>query len=534
MYHHVQTEVPDQLHGIESRMELVTSYSALSSKTVRVLKPRTEEELKRIFAHARAECLRVTIRGGGHSFDAQSIGDDLMVSMEHWTRIDEVVPGANTIKVQPGVTWGEILKKLEPAGLVPAITVTTGQATAGGTLAGNCLSRFSPAFGKTGSWVESFDLLTPTGRTLRCAPNCGDPDGEAAFHAVIGGLGWLGVVTSITYRLLSPGQKDGKIGVRTKVYTHRTVENLAHDLVPACKRTVAETSDERDPDKLDAIWSAVFMRGKDKASALLFTSTYDPTPERRRLPIHRPELKIRVLVEWLLRVGWICPLIWRFSTRFIFKDKKEYVDDLDGYTFFMDGNAHAKRLAKKLFGLTLRNVQQTFILPSGPGSAGGWDSAADDLAEWLRYAQEFLDARGLKPTLQDILYVPQEKDAFCLSASVDLSGFAVSYAFETSRRKKIEAAKKALSELSDVLWEEFGGRVYLVKHVFAKQETIAKMYGEHARTFFRLKAQLDPDMTLRNEFLERIFGDLMDDVAGEEFGQADIGHAPEARRLGCV
>ena len=39
--------------------------------------------------------------------------------------------------------------------------------------------------------------------------------------------------------------------------------------------------------------------------------------------------------------------------------------------------------------------------------------------------------------------------------------------------------------------------------------TLAAMYGDNARAFFALKRELDPGCVLRNEFLARIFGDLL-------------------------
>jgi len=35
------------------------------------------------------------------------------------------------------------------------------------------------------------------------------------------------------------------------------------------------------------------------------------------------------------------------------------------------------------------------------------------------------------------------------------------------------------------------------------------MYGDNARAFFALKRELDPGCLLCNEFLSRIFGDLL-------------------------
>ena len=40
---------------------------------------------------------------------------------------------------------------------------------------------------------------------------------------------------------------------------------------------------------------------------------------------------------------------------------------------------------------------------------------------------------------------------------------------KTSRRPTLLGAQQAFSDLSDILWEKFGGRVHLVKNVFASK-----------------------------------------------------------------
>jgi decaprenylphospho-beta-D-ribofuranose 2-oxidase len=503
---------PDPLSDIASSEQELDCYSGLYSARARVLAPVDPEGLRRIFAFARESGRRVTIRAGAHSFDGQALGDDLVVSMMHFDGIE--VLDNERVRVGPGATWGRILAELEPLGLVPAVTVTTEHATAGGTLSGDCLSRFSPAYGKEGEWVESFDLLTTEGELLHC-PRPGEDSQssawtreERAYLGAIGGLGYLGAVLAITYRLLSVGSTDGQIGVRTIVRKFDTFKGLAAALVPTARQTYLEESDPRDPEKLDAIWAALDTRGDGSQSALLFTSAFNPTPKRRRMPLYRPRLALRVVVEWLMRVRFISKLLWRFYFRFLFRDGEEYIDDLEGFTFFMDGNARAKRLGKRL-GFSMRNIQQTFVVPSDPGATGGWDRTKDDLVEWLEHAHRFLLERDLTPTLNDVGFLPKDLP-FPLSASADLAGFAVSYAFETSNKATLERAKEAFSELADDLRKDFEGRVYLVKNVFAKQATLAEMYGEHAREFFRLKRELDPGGVLRDSFLERTFGDLLE------------------------
>jgi decaprenylphospho-beta-D-ribofuranose 2-oxidase len=489
--------------------EKLDCYSGLYSSEAEVRTPTDVDELRAIFAEARDSGRRVTFRAGGHSFDGQSLGEDLVLSMLGMNSI-EILDG-DRIRVGPGATWGAILEELKRNGYVPGVTVTTEHATAGGTLSGDCLSRFSPSYGKEGEWIESFDLLTPEGDLITCTPPKDEMPStlaERAFCGAIGGLGYLGAVVSITYRLLPVQGRGEEIAVRTIVRKFDTFRDLATDLVPTAKRTYLEDSDPTDPEKLDAIWSALDTRGDGTKSALFFTSTFAATRTRRRMALHRPRLLLRILVEWLMRVPFISKLMWRFYFRFLFKDGDEYLDDLEGFSFFMDGNARAKRIGRKL-GFKMQNAQQTFIVPSDPGAEGGWDRVADDLVEWLEFAHEYLLERDLTPTLNDVLFVPRDRP-FLLSASANLPGFAVSYAFETSSRARLDRAKQAFDELADALWERFHGRVYLVKNVFAKPQTLAQMYGEHAVEFFRLKRELDPRMMLRDDFLERTFGGLLE------------------------
>jgi decaprenylphospho-beta-D-ribofuranose 2-oxidase len=493
---------------VELKDERVGCYTGLFEAQAAVARPRSLNELRDVFRQARESGRRVTMRGGGHSFDAQPVGDDIVVSTEHLDSI-EILDG-DRARVGPGATWGKIFAATEPVGLVPAVTVTTEHATAGGTLSADCLSRFSMAYGKEGTRVESFDLLTTEGELLHCTPPPADTAWDdltreqRAFRGAIGGFGYLGAMVSITYRLLRVGETNRQIGVRTFAREFETFDRLARDLVPATKQTYQEESDPNDPEKLDAIWSAIVPSGRGSKRALFFTSAFTPKPERRRLIQHRPKLLIRVPFEWLLRVGWTSRLLWSLSFRIGFR-RDEYVDDLEGFTFFMDGNARAKRAGKRL-GFSMKNVQQTFVVPFQADGGDDWQTGQDALVRWLDAAHSLMEERGLRPTLHDVLFLPAD-EPFLLSSSASGPGFAVSYAFETSNRRTLEKAQEAFVDLADVLWEQFGGRVHLVKNVFASRKTLREMYADGTERFFALKRELDPSGSLRNDFFERTFGD---------------------------
>jgi decaprenylphospho-beta-D-ribofuranose 2-oxidase len=502
----------DSLCDIQSSVKELDCYSGLYSARARVVVPEDANELPCIFDYAKRNGYRVTLRAGGHSFDGQALGNGIVISLSKLDTI-EVFAQKRRVRVGPGATWGAIVAALKPHGLVPAVTVTTEHATAGGTLSGDCLSRFSPAYGKEGTWIVSFELLTVGGRVMTCErPRDGVPQSqwtleERAFCGVIGGLGYLGAVVSITYCVLAAGSPGDKIGVRTVVRKFHTFANLGRYLVPNTTEAYEQKPDPADPKKLDAIFSALDTSADGSQSALYFTSAFTTNAKGRRMPLHRPKLALRVVVEWVMRRPKLSKLLWHVYFLYLYRDGQEFVDDLEGFTFFMDGNARAKRIAKR-FGFAMRNVQQTFIVPSERHREKGWRPAEDQLVRWLEYAHAFLRDRGLTPTLHDVLFLPQDLP-FRLSASADGPGFAVSYAFETSNEDTLARAQQAFIEMADHLWNRFGGRVYLVKNVFARPATLQAMYGNHVREFVDLKRQLDPDGILRNDFLERTFGNLL-------------------------
>jgi decaprenylphospho-beta-D-ribofuranose 2-oxidase len=504
--------IPD---AIECKLEDISSYTDLySEESVRVCYPTSASQVIELFRYAKRENLAVTMRGGGHSFDRQSLGDQLVISMARFTNI--CVLDRTRVTVGAGATWGAILARLQQDGLVPAVTVTTEHATAGGTLSGDCLSRFSPAYGKEGQWIDSFQLITPDGRTLDCTrPRDGvAPEGwsleEQVFAATIGGLGYLGAVVSITYRVVEICAPGGRIGVSTWIEKHPTNEDFARALVKVTQDAYLEPPDPADASKYDAVYSALTPKRGGTRQALLFKSAFTTSTQRRRMLLFEPNFPPRVLLEWLIRAVWFNRLFWWAIYKFGYRRAEFYVNEVPGFTFFMDGNVRAKHVARKLFGARLKTIQQTFIVPLDTQSPGGWDQGAKDLIRWLEHAYTVLSSKKLTPTLHDVLFLPRDLP-FRLSATSDTEGFAVSYAFETSNTKTIERAREAFTELADDLWTRFGGRVYLVKNVCASPATLIAMYGDNAVSFFEVKREVDPDGILCNAFIKDHFGPLFDE-----------------------
>lgn len=486
------------LDEIEYRCERLESYSGLYRAYARVYYPNDEDQLSCVFEFAQKTKRKVTLRGGGHAFDEQSLGNDIIVSMEKFNSI-KVIAGSNRVCVGAGATWGAILSELKRHGLVPFGTVTASHATAGGTVAADCLSRFSPRFGKEAKSVTALRLMTIDHGVIKCTrPLAGPPWTleEQAFMAAVGGFGYLGALLDVTYDV-RPFKRPA---VLTQVRTHRSFANLAGDLIPATAKARASA-----PGHGGILWEAIsaglYPAGGDKPSSMLFSSKLTTSCKRRPFLLHYPHNPLVILAEWLMRV----PILHEVLSRWFFErtpDGATYIDGLRGYLFFMDANALAKRIARR-FGFDLKTVQQTFVVPADPCQDA--PKAQQVLVDWLDRAHKLFGARKLTPTISDVLYLPEDM-AFCLSPNAKRAGFAVSYAFETSNAGTIASVQRAFADLADVLWHDFDGRVSLVKNVHVYRDTLRAMYGADAAEFLQLKTQLDSTGVLRNGFFDRVLG----------------------------
>jgi FAD/FMN-containing dehydrogenase len=95
------------------------------------------------------------------------------------------------------------------------------------------------------------------------------------------------------------------------------------------------------------------------------------------------------------------------------------------------------------------------------------------------------------------------EDECLLSANYQLSGFAVSFAFEqlygTPNR-----VFELLRELSrDCL--EAGGRIHLPKNSHVDRNVFRSMFKGQIEKFENIKRQYDPDLLLQNTFSDRLF-----------------------------
>jgi FAD/FMN-containing dehydrogenase len=144
---------------------------------------------------ARENGLNAAIRGGGHSAAGYAVCDDNVVIDLSGMKGIRVDPKARTVRVEGGVTLGELDRETQVFGVaVPAGTVST-TGVAGLTLGGG-LGWLMGKYGLTIDNLISADVVTADGKAVTAS----ESENADLFWAIRGGGGNFGVVTSFEFR----------------------------------------------------------------------------------------------------------------------------------------------------------------------------------------------------------------------------------------------------------------------------------------------------------------------------------------------
>lgn len=452
------------------------SYSGVHSMRTELHRVRSLRDIVQALVAARKQGRTVAVRGAGLSFDTQAMHADLTLTLDGFDEIS-IDRDAQTMTVGAAASWGDIVERLEPTGFVPGNVVSGREITVGGTVGVNAMSRFSPVWGKEGKWIESMDVLTVGGERLTVS-RTQEPD---LFYGIIGGFGLLTIVLSVTYRLQAVGTP---IRVESVIEKHARADRIAPALtVDVNLSPTARTS-----------YAVVAFKGNEVRSIVTRSRYVNDVPLRVCLP-HKAASVTRVPIELAIHhFQSMGQAFWNFAYE-LYLDSAPYVDELGGYTFFMDGNLRTKRAAENV-GIPFRTVQQCYVIPR-----------AEDLAPFIVKARAATDEAGLELALVDILHLPAD-EPFLLSSSHGAGGYAITLTFEglesllhlgRARELMVDLATECLA---------LGGRIHLTKNVFVRPGELQRTYGDGLEAMADLKRRWDPNGLLTSDFAQRLFPGL--------------------------
>jgi glycolate oxidase len=194
------------LTDAESRVCYSFDATRYSSKPDVIVKPRDAEEVARLVALAYNEKIPVTPRGAGTGLSGGSVpaGGGMVLSTERMNSAPQIHKADLYAIVQPGVVTEQFQAAVEARGLFyPPDPASQSACTLGGNV-GECAGGLRGLkYGTTRNYVLGLEIVTPEGRVIKTgARTVKSVAGYDVTRLMVGSEGTLGVVTSLTLRLL--------------------------------------------------------------------------------------------------------------------------------------------------------------------------------------------------------------------------------------------------------------------------------------------------------------------------------------------
>jgi FAD/FMN-containing dehydrogenase len=439
--------------------------------------PGNADEIRPIFEMAKQAGLTITVRGAGKSYnDASLNGGGIVADLQRLNRILAWNPQTGLATVEPGVTTVQLWQHVLPDGWWPPVVSGTMATTLGGCLGMNIHGKNNYRAGPIGEHVTRFTALLPTGDEVTCTPES-DPD---LFYAMIGGLGMLGVFTSITLKM----EKIHSGLLKVHAFS---VPDLDRHL-----KAVFENAPDHD---YTVGWLDPTAGGGGLGRGQVHTADYlpmgeDPAPETT-LQVGYQTLPATIL-------GVPKSILHYFMA-----------------PFMNNLGAWGVNTGKYLLSLRSMNRRQShaafhFLLDYVPGFELAYGKAG--LIEY----QTFLPLETAQAVWNAMLTLSHHRslpaylgvtkrhrpDRFLLSHAVDGYSLALDFKVSPGNRQKLD---HMLQEF-DRLVLDGGGRFYFAKNSETHPGSARRFLGSEAiGRFLALKQRCDPDGLLESDLYRRIF-----------------------------
>jgi decaprenylphospho-beta-D-ribofuranose 2-oxidase len=441
-----------------------------------LFRPERTEEIPALFYLARKHGLTVALRGAGRSYgDAAMNNGQLVLDLTKLTRVLKWDAQRGRITVEPGVTIEQLWKHVLADGWWPPVVSGTMYTTLGGCLAANIHGKNNWRAGPIGEHVVEFEALLPSGKTIKCSPR----KNADLFHAMISGMGLLGVFTSITLQLKQLASGN----VEVHAWTETSLERMLTAL------------DEHKTSDYVVGWVDCIARGRGLGRGQMHTARYlepgeDADPERSlRVEAQRPRGGLLGLVPKRLMPLVMAPFAnnlgtWGVNTAKYWSDRffeqhRTYRQSLAAFNFLLD------YFPIPDFGGTGFIQYQSFI-PE--------DAALDTFTAMLQLCQ-----RAGLPSYAGVLK-RHRPDAFLFSHAVD--GYSLALDFRVTPRNRQRLVQ--LASKLDKMVLAAGGRFYFAKDSTLTREVVASYLGAPALSRFRkLKRKVDPHNLLQTDLYRR-------------------------------
>ncbi|MGI8825792.1 MAG: FAD-binding oxidoreductase [Chloroflexota bacterium] len=442
-----------------------------------VYRPSTPEGVLAVLRLARESRLSVVPRGSGYSYgDTALNAENIILDTTRLNRILDWNPETGIIRLEPGATVEQLWRYTLEDGWWPPVVPGAMHPTLGGCLATNVHGKNNWKAGTILDHILAAEMVTAGGEHISLSRE----NNPELLGATVGGVGMLGVFTSLTLRL--ERISSGLLNVREEA-----VRSL--DEMFASFRSHSPRADYL------IGWIDGFATGHDLGRGLVQIATHvhdDPEPGRTL------SARAQLLPDTVLGI---------IPRSRLWLAMKPVVNDVGMRAVnrlrYAAGSKRAGRMTR------VPHVQFHFFHDFVPGWKRAWQPGGilqyqvfvprENAPAVFRAILEEPPAHGFTPYLA--VFKLHRADASLLRYSVD--GYSLSLDFHATERHYAGLQRTLTGLTTDVVLPA-GGRFYLAKDSLLDRPTARRMLGDDAvDRFLELKRQLDPDEVLQSNLYRR-------------------------------
>ena len=444
-------------------------------------RPSHLEQVQELFEQARQTGFKIGLRGASRSYgDAALNAGGVMLDFRRMNRILEWDPGKGVIKVEPGVTIQQLWHYVLEDGWWPPVVPGTMAPTIGGCLAMNVHGKNNVQAGTLGEHVLQFEALLPNGETVTCSPDVN----EELFYAMIGGLGVLGVFTTIQLQMKRVYSGD----LWVEAWAAPDLQTQL-DEVDRCKAT----------NDYIVGWLDTTAKGPALGRGQLHSADY-LTPEEETTPTRTLSVDYQTLPDNLFGV-MPKSMTWMFMRPFMNNVGVWGVNTGKYWTSRTIGHQKRFRQSFAAFNFLLDYIPN-WERSYGRGGLIQFQSFIPTDTAYEAFGEALLlTHRRRQPSYLGVVK-RHRPDPFLLSHAVD--GFSLALDFRITRGNRATINQMA-QDLSEIVLDA-GGRFYFAKDSTLTPEMVERFLGrETLDRFFAVKQRCDPDHLLQTDLYRRCF-----------------------------
>lgn len=464
---------------MDTHWEQTTGWARTRYATSEVGRPASIEDLREALFHAQVQSKTVIPRGAGHSYtDAMLNNKGVTLDLSRMRRVLAWDPKQGIIRLEPGVTIDDLWRTAVEDGWWQTVHPSALRATIGGCLAMNVHSKNAWKKGTIGEHVLAFELLLASGKMLTVTP-ASNPD---LFYAAIGGMGMLGVITSVTLQLQPI--RSGEVMTR-----QRSARSLME--------MFAVFADEApEADYLEG-WIDGHASGSHLGRGLITRGDFIKEPDPGSLQLERQRLSTNV-------VGIVPPIFFGRALRPLFNDVSVRIGNS---VIYESGILHGRRNARSIplaqfhFHNNPLYVALETLLPLG-GHGFQPCVPAEHAPAVFKELFERSQRAGISPFW--CWFKQHRADPFLLSYQVN--GFSLDLAYFVTHKNSVRLGR-LLEEMRETIISA-GGRLYLAKDSSLDAQSYIRSMGvDRINRFLAIKRIYDPKGVFQSDLFRRVFTD---------------------------